>query len=54
VAAYPIPEVQRGINAFTLGCKSRFPGCVVKVRITGTSTFIGEQFARHGSLGLFV
>ena len=33
VAAYPIPEVQRGINAFALGCKSRYPGCIVKVRL---------------------
>eukprot|EP00966_Prymnesium_polylepis_P055438 1282140-Prymnesium_polylepis.2 len=31
VAAFPIPEVQRGINAFALGCKARYSGCIVKV-----------------------
>jgi hypothetical protein len=36
IAAYPIAEVQRGINAFTLGCRARFPECVVKVVWTGT------------------
>jgi hypothetical protein len=36
IAAYPIAEVQRGINAFTLGCRARFPDCTVKVVWTGT------------------
>ena len=36
IAAYPIPEVQRGINAFTLGCRARFADCTVKVVWTGT------------------
>ena len=36
VAAYPLPEVQRGINAFVLGCRARFPACTVKVMWTGT------------------
>ena len=35
-AAYPLPEVQRGINAFALGCRARFPACTVKVMWTGT------------------
>jgi basic membrane protein A len=36
VAAYPIPEVIRGINAFTLGVQSVNPDAVVKVRWTST------------------
>ena len=36
IAAFPLPEVQRGINAFALGCKSRFSACVVKVAWVGT------------------
>ncbi|TCO74374.1 BMP family ABC transporter substrate-binding protein [Marinisporobacter balticus] len=36
VAAYPIPEVIRGINAFTLGAKSVNPDAVVKVVWTNT------------------
>eukprot|EP00966_Prymnesium_polylepis_P148563 3432072-Prymnesium_polylepis.1 len=36
IAAYPIPEVQRGINAFAKGCRSRFAGCTVKVLWLGT------------------
>lgn len=36
VAAYEIPEVIRGINAFTLGVKSVNPDAVVKVKWTHT------------------
>lgn len=36
VAAFPIPEVIRGINAFTLGAKSVNPDAVVKVVWTNT------------------
>ena len=36
IAAFPIPEVQRGINAFTLGCRSVFAACQVKVVWVGT------------------
>lgn len=36
VAAYDIPEVVRGINAFTLGVRSVNPEAVVKVRWTNT------------------
>lgn len=36
VAAFPIPEVIRGINAFTLGVKAVNPDAVVKVRWTST------------------
>ncbi|MEK6264173.1 MAG: BMP family ABC transporter substrate-binding protein [Clostridium sp.] len=36
VAAFPIPEVIRGINAFTLGVQSANPNAIVKVRWTNT------------------
>ncbi len=36
VAAFPIPEVIRGINAFTLGVQSVNPKAVVKVKWTNT------------------
>lgn len=36
VAAFPIPEVIRGINAFTLGVQAVNPKAVVKVRWTST------------------
>lgn len=36
VAAFPIPEVVRGINAFTLGVRSVNPNAVVKVVWTNT------------------
>ena len=36
IAAYPLPEVQRGINAFAIGCRARFASCVVKVLWMGT------------------
>merc|ERR1712185_263595 len=36
IAGFPLPEVHRHINAFTLGCRSRFPECVVKVVWTGS------------------
>jgi len=35
IAAFPIPEVQRGINAFALGCQEVYPDCKVKVVWTG-------------------
>jgi len=35
-AAFPIPEVVRGINAFTLGARSVNPKAVVKVKWTST------------------
>lgn len=38
IAAFPIPEIQRGINAFVVGCKKNFPECIVKVLWTGTFT----------------
>ncbi len=31
IAPYTLPEVQRHINAFALGCRARFAGCVVRV-----------------------
>ena len=36
VAAFPIPEVLRGINAFTLGAQSINPGATVEVAWTST------------------
>ena len=36
VAAFNIPEVVRGINAFTLGVRSVNPDAVVKVKWTNT------------------
>ena len=36
VAAFPISEVIRGINAFTLGARSVFPDAVVHVRYCGS------------------
>ena len=39
LAALPLPEVQRGINAFAKGCKERFAGCVVKVRSHAAPSF---------------
>ena len=35
IAPYPFPEAQRQINAFALGCRQRYPGCVVRVVWTG-------------------
>ena len=36
VAAFPIPEVMRGINAFTLGVRQSAPEATVKVVWTNT------------------
>lgn len=41
IAPLPIPQVQCNINAFVIGCRRNFAGCVVKVLWTGT--FIDEQ-----------
>ena len=38
IAPFPIPQVQRGINAFVLGCKRISADCVVKVLWTGAFT----------------
>ncbi len=35
IAAIPIPETQRGMNNFLLGCQSVYPDCVVKALFTG-------------------
>lgn len=35
IAPFPIAQIQRGINAFVIGCKENFPECVVKVLWTG-------------------
>ena len=44
VAAFPVPEVQRGINAFALGCRARFPACTVKVKHAGALTLSRRDF----------
>lgn len=31
IAAFPIPEVKRGINAFTIGCREAHPSCIVSI-----------------------
>ena len=36
VPSVPMAQVQRGINAFTLGCRSAFASCIVKVLWVGT------------------
>ena len=38
VAAFPVPEVIRGINAFTLGVRSVRPDAIVRVRYCGSWT----------------
>ena len=45
VAAFPIPEVIRGINAFTLGAQSANPQ--VKVRVKWTNTWYGPGIERE-------
>ena len=45
VAAYPIPEVVRGINAFTLGVRSVNPDAVVHVRWSGSWNNIGREIS---------
>ena len=36
IAPFPLPEVQRHINAFALGCRLRHTTCIVKVVFTGS------------------
>ena len=43
VAAFPIPEVIRGINAFTLGVRSVNPQAVVHVQWSGTWNDSGKE-----------
>lgn len=50
VAAFPIPQVIRGINAFTLGAQSVNPEVQVKVR--WTSTWYGPGIERETADGL--
>jgi len=47
VAAFPIPEVIRGINAFTLGVRSVNPAATVKV--VWTSTWYDPQLERQAA-----
>jgi basic membrane protein A and related proteins len=47
VAAYPIPEVIRGINAFTLGVRKVNPAATVKV--VWTSTWFNPQVERQAA-----
>jgi basic membrane protein A len=50
VAAFPIPEVIRGINAFTLGAQSVNPD--VKVRVVWTNTWFDPQKERAAAEAL--
>jgi basic membrane protein A len=50
VAAFPIPEVIRGINAFTLGVRSVNPAAVVQVRWTSTWYGPGVERAQAEAL----
>jgi basic membrane protein A len=50
VAAYPIPEVIRGINAFTLGVQSVNPNATVEV--LWTSTWYDPAVEKQGALEL--
>jgi len=50
VAAFPIPEVIRGINAFTLGVRSVNPAATVKV--VWTSTWYDPQLERQAAEAL--
>jgi len=50
VAAFPIPEVIRGINAFTLGVKSVNPG--VEVRVVWTNTWYDPVKEREAAVAL--
>ena len=51
VAAYPIPEVIRGINAFTLGVRKVNPAATIKV--VWTSTWFNPQVERQAADALF-
>lgn len=50
VAAFPIPEVLRGINAFTLGAQSVRPDATVKV--AWTSTWFGPDTEKQAAEAL--
>ncbi len=50
VAAFPIPEVIRGINAFTLGVRSVNPAATVKV--VWTNTWLNPQIERTAAESL--
>jgi len=50
VAAYPIPEVIRGINAFTLGVQSVNPAATVEV--LWTSTWYDPTIEKNGAVEL--
>lgn len=50
VAAFPIPEVIRGINAFTLGAQSVNPDVTVKV--TWTSTWYDPEKEKSAAIAL--
>ncbi|MDR0494388.1 MAG: BMP family ABC transporter substrate-binding protein [Treponema sp.] len=50
VAAYPIPEVIRGINAFTLGVQSANPSATVEV--LWTSTWYNPAVEKQGAIEL--
>ena len=50
VAAFPIPEVIRGINSFTLGVRSVNPAATVKV--VWTSTWFDPQLERQAAEAL--
>lgn len=51
VAAYPIPEVIRGINSFTLGVRKVNPAATVKV--VWTNTWFNPQVERSAADALF-
>jgi basic membrane protein A len=50
VAAHPIPEVIRGINAFTMGVRSVNPGA--KVRVVWTNTWYDPVKEREAAVAL--
>ena len=50
VAAFPIPEVVRGINAFTLGVRSVNPGA--EVRVVWTNTWYDPVKEREAAIAL--
>ncbi len=50
VAAFPIPEVVRGINAFTLGVQSVNPAA--KVKVVWTNTWYDPVAEKDAALGL--
>ena len=50
VAAFPIPEVIRGINAFTLGAQAMNPN--VQVRVVWTKTWYDPALEKEGAKSL--